>query len=176
MKSVATYLLVTWLTLITGCGTEKERPDYGKYSRAELRYYAYAPPFIPHEIINPECLDCHKDGLVVEGFRALVTPHREWLNCQQCHIRVDEQVRPFRQNAFVGLAEPQKLPRPQPAAPPLIPHGVFMRKDCLGCHGDPSRKEISQTTHPERWNCLQCHVEQNPGITRFQTAISGKDF
>jgi cytochrome c-type protein NapB len=43
-------------------------------------------------------------------------------------------------------------------APPVIPHGVFMREDCAACHdGVAARPEI-RCTHPERLNCVQCHV------------------
>jgi nitrate reductase cytochrome c-type subunit len=43
-------------------------------------------------------------------------------------------------------------------APPVIPHGVFMREACAACHeGVAARSEI-RCTHPERVNCLQCHV------------------
>lgn len=153
--------------LLTHCSNDKNS-NYGNYTRAELRYYAYAPPLIPHEVVNNECLDCHAQGMVVDGFTAKVTPHPELVNCQQCHIRADEKVKTFRRNSFVGLAEPKTLPRPQPAAPPLMPHRLFMRENCLVCHQDPARKEIIQTTHPERLNCLQCHVEQNAALNLFR--------
>jgi len=57
-------------------------------------------------------------------------------------------------------------------APPLIPvdHEFVIGEDiyhfenggdaCLDCHGDESEKDVPQTTHPERHNCLQCHVPQ----------------
>jgi len=154
--------------LLIHCGSENKNPNYGKYTRAELRYYAYAPPFIPHDVINKECLDCHLQGMVVEGFTAKVTPHPEFANCQQCHVRADEKIRPFRPNTFVGLAEPKSLQRPQPSGPPLMPHRLFMRENCLVCHKDASRKEIIQTTHPERSNCQQCHVPQDAQVDLFR--------
>ncbi len=131
--------------LILGCGGDFKSQNHGKYSREELRYYAYAPPFIPHKVIHRKCLDCHEQGLVVEGFKAPVTPHPELQNCQQCHIRSDESIKPFRKNTFVGLKEPENLKLPQPYGPPLIPHRVFMRENCLVCHADSSRKEIRET-------------------------------
>lgn len=150
-----------------GCG-DYDSDNYGKYTRAEVRYYAYAPPFIPHDVINPACLDCHEMGLVVDGYKAPVTPHPQLQNCQQCHIRADESIKPFRKNAFVGLKEPAALSLPQPYGPPLIPHRVFMREDCLICHDDPTREEVIQTTHPERKNCQQCHVQQNSEVALFR--------
>ncbi len=165
MKTLISFLGV-WLVL-AGCGRGYESDQYGKYSRVELRYYAYAPPLIPHEVLNRDCLDCHETGLVVEGFKAPVTPHPELVNCEQCHVRADERIPPFKRNRFVGWQEPTRAVRPQPAGPPLIPHRVFMRERCLVCHNDPSRDEITQTTHPERVNCLQCHVEQDPTVRPF---------
>ncbi len=160
------FLMLSGALLLTYCAKDKNS-NYGNYTRAELRYYAYAPPFIPHEVVNNECLDCHAQGMVVEGFTAKVTPHPELVNCQQCHIRADDKIKTFRRNTFVGLAEPKALPRPQPAGPPLIPHRLFMRENCLICHHDRSRKEIIQTTHPQRLNCQQCHVPQNEQIDLF---------
>ena len=57
-------------------------------------------------------------------------------------------------------------------APPLIPadHEFEIGSDvsafenggdvCRDCHADDSEKDIPQTSHPERHNCLQCHVPQ----------------
>ncbi len=154
--------------LLVACDQRPESEYYGKYRRAELRYYAYAPPLIPHPVLNRECLDCHERGLVVQGFKAPVTPHPELANCEQCHVRADERIPLFRANRFVGVSEPTAAVRPQPEGPPLIPHRVFMREKCLVCHADPSRREVTQTTHPERLNCLQCHVEQRVQAALFQ--------
>ncbi len=40
--------------------------------------------------------------------------------------------------------------------PPQIPHSTEGRRDCLSCHRDGLRPPI--TPHPERVNCVQCHV------------------
>ena len=57
-------------------------------------------------------------------------------------------------------------------APPLIPaeHEFEIGSDvsafenggdvCLDCHADDSEDDAPQTSHPERHNCLQCHVPQ----------------
>lgn len=168
MYKILLSLQVGFILLVGGCGDQYQSRNYGKYTRAELRYYAYAPPFIPHQVKNPECLDCHKDGLIVEGFKAPVTPHAEFLNCQQCHIKVGKGKNLFKQNRFAGVQEPKRLRKPQPAGPPLIPHRTFMREKCLVCHSDVSRSEVIQTTHPERLNCLQCHVEQDSEVVLFR--------
>ncbi|MCS6914894.1 MAG: multiheme c-type cytochrome [Myxococcales bacterium] len=55
--------------------------------------------------------------------------------------------------------------RPYDGAPPVIPHPVdaLGRRDCLGCHRDglqlPDGALAPVTPHPERTNCLQCHIE-----------------
>ena len=44
------------------------------------------------------------------------------------------------------------------SSPPPIPHGLQLRENCLSCHsGSGAPKDIA-TTHPERVNCMQCHV------------------
>lgn len=57
-------------------------------------------------------------------------------------------------------------------APPLIPlgHTIVIGEDvrltenggetCLDCHSNPDEDEAPQTSHPERYSCLQCHVPQ----------------
>lgn len=172
MKNGCNYSLAILLGIIVGCGGGKQSENYGKYTRAELRYYAYAPPLIPHEVLNRQCLDCHGNGLVVQGFKAPVTPHPELLNCQQCHIRADEGIKPFKKNRFAGIPEPRKLEKPQPSGPALIPHSIFMRENCVVCHADAGRREITQTTHPERVNCVQCHVAQNSQAAMFKSAAN----
>jgi cytochrome c-type protein NapB len=43
-------------------------------------------------------------------------------------------------------------------SPPLIPHDLQMRGNCLACHAGPAAVAELRTTHPERANCRQCHV------------------
>ncbi len=161
MKTLMGIFLLSGIVWLVGCRGGPESQIYKEYNRSALRYYVYAPPFIPHQVLNRKCLNCHEQGLVVEGRKAPVTPHPELVNCIQCHIRPDETVKPFKQNLFVGLQETSALPTPQPAGPPLMPHRLFLRERCLVCHGDATRKGITQTTHPERSNCLQCHIPQD---------------
>jgi cytochrome c-type protein NapB len=166
MKRLVLILCSLFLLVSFAC-SEYDDSGYGQYSREELRYYAYAPPQIPHQVLNKDCLDCHKNGLVVKGYTAKRTPHPHLVNCQQCHIRADESVELFRENTFAGIQEPDSYQLTQPKAPPLMPHPKFMREDCLVCHADSSRTEITQTTHPERLNCTQCHIEQDRDVTAF---------
>jgi len=145
--------------LIVACGSNNDPAADQRSDRTARRYFAYAPPFIPHEVVNPQCLDCHGVGMVVAGVKTPVTPHPQLLNCQQCHIRPDASAGVFRQNTFIGVNESFEVRHVQPAGPPFLPHRVFMRENCAVFHDDPGRKGVTQTTHPERLNCVQCHIE-----------------
>ncbi len=146
---------------------KKTDSAYPDYRRADLRMYEGAPPVIPHALHNRKCLDCHAQGMLVEGRTAPVTPHPQLTNCMQCHIP-QQNVAPFRENDFVREVRIAALPKANPSGPPLIPHRIFMRDNCLVCHNDATRKEVVQTTHPERANCRQCHVAQNTEVELFQ--------
>jgi len=67
------------------------------------------------------------------------------------------------------------LPKSNPSGPPLIPHRIFMRENCLVCHNDPNRKEIVQTTHAERRNYRQCHISQQREVAIFRENERVKD-
>ena len=58
------------------------------------------------------------------------------------------------------------LPRAFEGAPPFIPHEVEADTECLDCHrlGD---NDAAITPHPERVNCLQCHITQDMSIKPF---------
>ena len=46
-----------------------------------------------------------------------------------------------------------------PGSPPVIPHSLQLRENCMSCHfGEGAMQEI-KVTHPERTNCRQCHVQ-----------------
>ena len=61
-------------------------------------------------------------------------------------------------------------------SPPMIPkdHPVEIGddislhqnggQDCLDCHDDPEEEDAPQTLHPERHNCLQCHIPERDDI------------
>ncbi len=146
--------------------------------RAERRLYDGAPPVIPHVSQGAACGSCHNDrGMAVEalGF-APPSPHlgtsteHLTIRCRQCHVfGTSRDV--FVANDFVGL--PQNL-RPggrlSPISPPTIPHGVFMRENCLACHAGPAAREEMRTTHPERTRCRQCHVPES-SRSSFDSAL-----
>lgn len=62
--------------------------------------------------------------------------------------------------------EPALIRRAFEGAPPLIPHDVEVGMECLECHrlGD---NDAVITSHPERVNCVQCHIPQNEDIQPF---------
>lgn len=139
--------------------------------RRTRRAYAAAPPLIPHKVSQraaPNCRTCHETGLTVGGLRAPVPGHAMMANCTQCHVQssvpsglaglplAGEPVH----NVFAGNGEPESGPRAWAGAPPTIPHPIFMRQNCMACHGPEGRPGI-RTSHPQRGQCVQCHVNQD---------------
>ncbi len=130
------------------------------------RAFPGAPPSIPHDVIDElsmgdnSCLKCHSNGGFVEKFNAYtpVTPHPELVNCRQCHV--PEQTNSvFKQNSFekkrvLGAGNNNAMP----GSPPVIPHQLQLRENCLACHAGPSAPREIRVSHPERVNCRQCHV------------------
>lgn len=143
--------------------------------RAARRAYDGAPPVIPHAIDDGAsgagtgaCLACHAHGARVQDRIAPVMSHGdERVSCTQCHASAAggppfaADARPSQaafstDNGFVGLAAPSGGPRAWPGAPPVIPHGTFMRERCGSCHGGFQAGIAS--SHTERQSCQQCHV------------------
>lgn len=151
------------------------------------RAYPGAPPPIPHGLTDSElrdqnCNTCHERGGFVPRFSAYVpvTPHPEMVSCLQCHAPNDALVGVrFPQMSgdvcfqchvldaepvlFVALDWPEPnwpetRQRTLPGSPPVIPHALHFRENCLACHRGPSAVAEIRTTHPERANCRQCHV------------------
>ena len=135
-------------------------------NRAKRRAYEGAPPVIPHEDFGMDCVSCHdSEGTEVEdvGY-APPLPHSQThgmsqdSRCAQCHVFVQDKGL-FKPNEFEGVAQDlRKGDRAFPGAPPRMPHQIFMREDCLVCHGGPAAREEIRSSHPERRRCLQCHV------------------
>ena len=129
------------------------------------RAYPGAPPSIPHALLSEKgiggksCLQCHENGGYVEQFKAFapVTPHPEMLNCRQCHTA------PKTTDKFKGINW-KKIPHPETdvsalqGSPPVIPHSLQMRENCLACHAGPAAPKEIKVTHAIRINCRQCHV------------------
>ena len=118
---------------------------------------------VPHPIDEQSahsCINCHEQGLRVEGRRAPVMSHRFLENCTACHVTVAP--RPFGEersleNSFAGLQSPGPGERAWEDAPPTIPHTTYMRDNCAACHGLGGPAGL-RTTHPERLSCIQCHA------------------
>jgi cytochrome c-type protein NapB len=143
--------------------------------RAERRAFDGAPPVIPHKSFGIDCTKCHTiTGLLVPSVGiAPANPHEgdrragSLTNCKQCHVFANtDQL--FVEADFTGLRQQyQPSSRAHPLAPPVIPHPTTMRANCMACHsGQAARPEII-CTHPERTNCVQCHVEGS-GVTSVE--------
>ncbi len=130
------------------------------------RAFPGAPPSIPHEIQQDgtigenSCLKCHENGGFVDKYNAYspVTPHPEMVNCRQCHVE-QKTTGNFKENYFAKNNPPKVgVNNALITSPPMIPHQIQMRENCLSCHAGPSAPKEIRVTHPERVNCRQCHV------------------
>lgn len=133
--------------------------------RAERRSYDGAPPAIGHELFKIECVACHaRQPIEIEGRGwSPAMPHDAggaFSNCRQCHVeRATDTL--FQASLFLPLAQDLRPGRrAHRGAPPVIPHKLFMRENCLACHDGPGSREEIRVSHPERERCLQCHVRQ----------------
>jgi len=58
----------------------------------------------------------------------------------------------------------KRLPRMYDGAPPQVPHSIVgLQGLCLGCHLEGAQG-ATLVPHPDRPNCLQCHVPQDPSV------------
>lgn len=150
------------------------------------RAYPGAPPTIPHPLLSEEgiggksCLQCHNNGGYVDQFKAFapVTPHPEMLNCRQCHVPT-KTTGLFKESNFKKENFPNTHQSATPGSPPVIPHPIMMRENCMSCHaGAGARKDI-RVSHANRVNCRQCHVPNTaklegvaPEFTRNPTSFT----
>lgn len=157
------------------------------------------------EFKRGSCNTCHQRGGYVERFAtyAPLTPHPEMGQCLQCHVADDRLVglptslpegtpvcaqchvlsaitAPPPQLVAIDWPEPQWLTLGHvelPGAPPLIPHRLQTRGNCVACHAGLGSVFEIRTTHPERANCRQCHVSREddvPPFTRTRGDRSGE--
>ena len=106
---------------VVGCSADADRvavPDRpgavktAAAVRAERRLFDGAPPVVPHENFQIECVSCHDvEGLEVPGVGfAPPSPHEETRGmsaisrCAQCHV-YSGTAEPFVANAFAGLRQ-----------------------------------------------------------------------
>ena len=139
-------------------------------ARAERRAFDGAPPTVPHEIdqmSSASCLLCHGEGAMVSigGKQPATISHPFYSSCTQCHVPSDglrrlteeESARLTVASFFKGKERAGAGSRAYEGAPPTVPHPLWMRQNCMSCHG-PSREHAIKTSHPSRQNCLQCHA------------------
>lgn len=147
------------------------------------RAYDGAPPTIPHVLLDGDghigarsCLQCHKNGGYVEQFKAYapVTPHPDYLNCRQCHVP-SKTKRLFTESDFKKKIPPQTGQSALKGSPPIIPHSLQLRNNCLACHAGPSAPKEIRVSHPERINCRQCHAQSNVNPATFSRLTKKQD-
>lgn len=142
---------------------EKRDLETARLERRAGRSFEGAPPVMGHSLAfsgDRDCLECHGNGMTIGKRIARVMSHVELPNCTQCHIEganefLDQQSLP--ENEFVGWWKQERGATAMRGAPPTIPHGTFLRTTCLSCHGQYGYEGL-RTNHPERANCLQCHI------------------
>ncbi|MCM5663911.1 cytochrome C [Galbibacter mesophilus] len=137
------------------------------------RAYDGAPPSIPHPVKEERsmgsvtCLQCHKSGGFVSKFDAYapITPHPEMINCRQCHVTKNTEAlfvkTEFIKKEHASVGNNNALP----GSPPVVPHHIQMRENCLSCHAGPAAPAEIRVTHPQRENCMQCHVLKMQEVT-----------
>lgn len=134
----------------------------------ENRAYPGAPPSIPHALLSEKgiggktCLQCHQNGGYVDQFKAFasITPHPQLLNCKQCHLPKKTSL-VFKDTDWEKIQASPIHQAAMPGAPPIIPHELSMRSNCLSCHAGPAAPIEIRVSHPERVNCRQCHLPKN---------------
>ncbi len=160
-----TTLLVGFSLLLSACSTVETGPISSLIPREERRSYAGAPPVIAHPPLGASCVSCHTPlGRVVGNLgKAPAMPHEKTpglsagSRCRQCHVfRRTESV--WAESTFVGFQRRPAAAPAYPGAPPVMPHPLGRREDCLSCHSGPGAQPDLRTTHPERIRCLQCHA------------------
>lgn len=141
------------------------------------RAYSGAPPRIPHDILEYKghmdaCLSCHAKGGYVPKYDAFapVTPHPTLSNCVQCHVPQKTKA-VFQPTAWKKPSRPKLRRSALAGSPPPIPHDLQMRTQCNACHAGPSAVKEIRVPHPERSNCLQCHVPRKQ-IAPFRSLYS----
>lgn len=148
-------------------------------ARSKNRAYDGAPPTIPHDIVSnssKSCMACHSPdtNLLIGDKRPSAMSHAYYANCTQCHVpddglrQITDEQRLQASSIFSGIQTKGKGSRAYHGAPPTLPHPVFMRQNCMSCHGS-SRPNAIRTSHPQRHNCLQCHAPDAELDNREQT-------
>lgn len=145
------------------------------------------------EFRTDQCRTCHQRGGYSRRFAAYVplTPHADRGMCVQCHVGVDAVIGASSPaadpNTRCAICHPASGGLPSPDAkvtwpttvwpvvpatiagrdPPMIPHDLPFRENCLTCHAGPAAAAEIRTGHPERLDCRECHLAADPGATSF---------
>lgn len=135
-------------------------------------------PAIPHPTAGYEnCLVCHETGIA--GSVAVPADHAGRTNdtCTACHEEAATVTPPATTTTTAtptatATATPTATPTQTAGAPPVIPHDLAGRDDCLACHqtGVAGAPEVP-ADHAGRTNdtCTMCH---QPGATGTPTATA----
>jgi cytochrome c-type protein NapB len=130
------------------CNTCHERGGFSQ------RFAAYAP-VTPHPELAA-CLQCHATNSAQFGLA--VPTGGPNATCRQCHsgtpVRFDESAVDWRSAPWPVLSRGGNATR---GAPPVIPHDLQMRGNCLACHMGPGAVAEVRTAHAERADCRACH-------------------
>jgi nitrate reductase (cytochrome), electron transfer subunit len=132
----------------TQCNSCHERGGYV----ARLSSYA---PVTPHPDLA-DCLQCHVPDDRLVGIELPAAPGGDAV-CLQCHVP-GEPPPMFAEVDWRAPTWPATGQQALPDAPPLMPHDLHLRGNCLACHMAPAAVEEIRTPHPERANCRQCHI------------------
>lgn len=143
--------------------------DRNLASYYELRQYPGSPPRIPHPVEpafagkETDCLSCHGKGGYSPEFGKFVpvTPHPENLLCYQCHVPLREG-KPLVASTWQSIEPPRLGVSSLSSSPPIVPHGLQLRENCIACHTGPGAVTEIRVTHAFRGNCRQCHVPSVP--------------
>ncbi len=133
------------------------------------RFGAYAP-VTPHPEYS-SCLQCHVGNDTVVG-TPLPTQASED-SCRQCHVDPDAAAPTFVEHDWIAAQWPERGRRAMEGSPLWIPHGRHLRSNCLACHSGPGALSEIRTDHPERVNCLQCHVPAPEDDIVFRPVLDG---
>lgn len=131
-----------------GCNVCHRRGGY------VARFGTYAP-VSPHPEFET-CLQCHAVADTLVGIALPRAQSGE--SCSQCHVDPDAAAPTFVAHDWVSTEWPAVGQSALPESPPSIPHGPQLRDNCLACHSGPGAVREIRTDHPERLNCLQCHL------------------
>ncbi|MBM3268804.1 MAG: hypothetical protein FJZ01_14280 [Candidatus Sericytochromatia bacterium] len=162
------FMLVLLAPALAGASPAVSGAGRDAATYQERRAFPGAPPFYAHDL-GPDldldretCLGCHESG--ADG--APVVPHPGLPDCRQCHVaaRTDGL---FKPTDWVTPPRPPAVKAGRRTAPPAVPHAVDrLRERCVACHAGPTALAEIRTPHPERKNCLQCHLAAAEGGIR----------